>query len=624
MKLNYPNYVKMSGEFFQDCNNLSEEYESYVKCLNTLTDNGVQSGTLHNELAIYASYVSKVPELVKTISQKMKMLIIAYLADMNQAQNWGGEYILYKECYAGTRNYSDESFRSMRLDCDDLDSDANIFEEISDWTENLVAKAFKFIGEIFLWDAAKIRYCVMEINDITKKQLDDIQNRLHAQEDNYYTKAVNLLTCVSQLKVYISTLNRAVMSEVADFSMKPFTLQLDRLFMNIVETLDEISVEDEYNQKAIEAFIKTDDVEKFFDECKTIIIEFITNLAGLDMKSLDFWIISITQMFDGASKEMMGWIRELFGEDYGYDTYLYDNEMMKLFDEMTETKSFEDAEYNQILSDYKTFMKLLNKGGDALEKYLRECRNQNGDLLLDKRTRNYKYFKAFIKQFGNAENIMKYGTDIVEMLAAFTAEYEKNLEVLNVIIDDCSPDSEMGKSLARIKLRYENRFENAAMILKDKLGEWGNDVVKELLKDKKFESEIFKFTKVFKIVGWVDLGIEAFGEITGLNEEAAAKIQLLTSGMEQINSAENAYKNALSEVKECDPNSSEYNKKMKDFSVSFEYYRVTIKRLFDRMAKAASGPKKDYYRYCTEELNNLSIENHESFKLKSYSEYVAA
>ena len=622
MKLNYPNYKNLNEAFRCACDNLKQEYISYIAVLNKLLKSGVQSGALHNELTVYVSYVSNVPEMIEAIAKKMKALITKYLEDMNQAQNYEGEYILYEEHYAGTRDYTDENFLQMRIDCDTIDADANIFEKIDDWAVDLVSKAFNFIGKtFFLWSARDTRYFVMEINDITKAQLADIQTKLHTQEMYYHSNAIDLLLCISQLKAYIAVLNSAVMCDVESFSIKPVKVELDSLFKDITETLDKIYVDNGSSWKAIDAFIKTDNVESYFDKYKVIITNFLTDMSDLELNDMEFWKITISQMFDIALNEMMGWVRKLFGDDYDYNTYLYDNEMMKLFDEMAKTKTFEDTEYDDILSDYKEFMGLMVKYGDEWEKYLTSHRDKNGDLFLDKRTKNYEYFEKFFKQFENAENILKYGTDIIELLAAYTAEYEKNLEILNVIIEDCEPGSEMEKSLERIKLRYESSWENAVALFKDKIVELGDGEVKKWLKN--IKSKSFKFVNVFKIVGWVELAIDVTGEVTGISEETQAKLQLMTFGWDQINSAESAYRNALEKVKSCNPESEEYVQCLKDFAVSFEYYRLSLKRLFDKMSKAATGDKKEYYRYCAEHLDDLNIENYEVFELKSYEDYIS-
>ncbi|MBR4287069.1 MAG: hypothetical protein IKT55_05125 [Clostridia bacterium] len=625
MKLNYPNYRKLSENFVKESENIKSEYLAYAKCLKQLTKNGVQSGKVHNELLIYTSYVEKVPELIDAISKKMKAFFPAYLDDMNAAQKFDGEYILYEENYTGTRDYTEENFKIMEIDCDNTSSDANIFEKINDWGEDLVASAFKFIGDIFnAWDARDTRFLVMEISDITKKQLKDIKENLHAAQAYYLVNAINIHNCVIDLNNYISVLNEISGSDIGSFSMTTFALRLSKYYNDIYDTLEDVYVDEGISWKAVEKFIKTDNVEEFFDKYSVEVKEFLEDLSSMDMKDKEFWLMTISQLFDVAIREMMGWARKLFGEDYDYETYLYDNEMMALFDQMAKTQTFEDSNYKEILGDYQEFMSLIKKYGDKWEEYLTGMRDENGKLLLDKRTKNYRYFKEFFQQFENAENIIKYGTEIVEVMAALTADYEKNLEILNTVIDDCDPNSEMAQSLARIKLRYENSWENCASILKEKVNEWGDDLVKELLKSKQLQSKVFKFTNVFKVVGWVELAIDVVNETTGLGEESQAKLQLLTMGYNQIWSAEEAYSNALAEVKACDPNSEEYQQCLKDFAISFEYYRTTLKRLYDKMALASSGDKKDYYRYCAEKFEQLDLENYENFNVKTYEEYIAA
>jgi len=626
MKLNYPKYEKLSEVFLKENENIKKEYLSYAECLNRLTKNGVQSGKVHNELLIYTSYVEKVPEMIDAISKKIKACFPAYLDDMNAAQKFEGEYILYEENYTGTRDYTEEGFLQMQKDCDSIDSDANVFENIGDWWEDLIYGLLGFVGKAFnWWDARQTRYYLMEVNDIAKKQLNDIKDNLHAAQAHYLLSAMSIHDCIVDLKQYISILNEINGCDVGNFSMTTFALKLSKIYNEIYDTLDEVYVDEGISWKAVEKFIKTDDVEEFFDRYSVEVKEFLADLSSMDMKDKEFWLMTISQLFDVAIREMMGWVRKLFGDDYDYETYLYDNEMMALFDQMAKTTTFEDSEYKDILKDYQEFMELIKKYGDKWEEYLTGIRDEKGKLLLDKRTKNYKYFKEFFQQFENAENIIKYGTDMVEIMAALTADYEKNLEILNTVIDDCDPNSEMAKSLARIRLRYENSWENCASILKEKVNEWGDDFVKEVLKLKQLnKSKIFKFTNVFKVVGWVELAIDVVNETTGLGEESQAKLQLLTMGYEQIWSAEEAYANALAEVKECDPNSEEYQQCLKDFATSFEYYRLTLKRLYDKMALASSGDKQDYYRYCAEKFEQLNLENYEHFDVKTYEEYIAA
>jgi len=626
MKLNYPKYEKLSEVFLKENENIKKEYLSYAECLNRLTKNGVQSGKVHNELLIYTSYVEKVPEMIDAISKKIKAFFPAYLDDMNAAQKFEGEYILYEENYTGTRDYTEEGFLQMQKDCDSIDSDANVFENIGDWWEDLIYGLLGFVGKAFnWWDARQTRYYLMEVNDIAKKQLNDIKDNLHAAQAHYLLSAMSIHDCIVDLKQYISILNEINGCDVGNFSMTTFALKLSKIYNEIYDTLDEVYVDEGISWKAVEKFIKTDDVEEFFDRYSVEVKEFLADLSSMDMKDKEFWLMTISQLFDVAIREMMGWVRKLFGDDYDYETYLYDNEMMALFDQMAKTTTFEDSEYKDILKDYQEFMELIKKYGDKWEEYLTGIRDEKGKLLLDKRTKNYKYFKEFFQQFENAENIIKYGTDMVEIMAALTADYEKNLEILNTVIDDCDPNSEMAKSLARIRLRYENSWENCASILKEKVNEWGDDFVKEVLKLKQLnKSKIFKFTNVFKVVGWVELAIDVVNETTGLGEESQAKLQLLTMGYEQIWSAEEAYANALAEVKECDPNSEEYQQCLKDFATSFEYYRLTLKRLYDKMALASSGDKQDYYRYCAEKFEQLNLENYEHFDVKTYEEYIAA
>lgn len=613
MKLNYSHYNDFLKKYSEALTTLKTEIESYISYIESCTKSGVISGAIHDELLIYTDHVKKTPELIVLLSEKIDNVVKNYLADMNDAQCRNGKYILYAKHYCDTRNYTDENFDSLESICDSSDHDANVFEIISDIGENVLAGVINYLGNTFSWfNARQTQYLVMEKNDITRTKLREIQLDLKNTESYYRNIALDLAEHVDLVYRYISTLFEIMSSDPNGFSMDNFAPRLSLLREEIINGLNSIDVDATITDADIKEFAELDNAEDFFKDQSDVIYDYLAKLSQTEWYDWDFWKMVIMEQFDIASHKL----RYLFGNDYDYDDYLRDRDTLNLINEVAETKEFDDRIEKEILDSYKIWMTYIEKHGDGWELILDGVKGENGKLLLDKRTRKYKIFKETFDQFERAGEITDYGIDICEVVAHLCADYEKNLAMLDSLERNFAAEGDMADSIARIRSEYEKSFDSIALMIYNKASQYGEKFIKKNI-DKLLN------ISVFQVVGVIQLGIEATGTITGMGADSQAMMQLLSGGYDQMNSAKTAYENSLAALNACSPDSENYAACVEDFKNCFNYYKVTMKRIYEKMALTCTGKESDYYEYCANELDDLTIKNHDRFDIMTLEEYLA-
>ncbi len=611
LRINYTNYREFSTQYKKDLSEIYDALSALSDALLRLCNYGVISGTIHDELIIYHGYVKQVIGIVEEVEKTMESLLEKYLDDMNEAQAISGKYILYDKEYPDLRDYTQENFDKMANDCDSTDHDANIFEQINDWGEDVVSTVFNFIGKTFnLFNARQTQFLVMEVNDITVRRLKEIQMRINNCEDKYASKIDKLNNTLDTLNKYLVVLREGIEWKNGEFSASGLSHKITLLYNEMVQTIDEVKLDLIVSDEDILRFLELEYPEKFFSDSSSEIYSYLSDLSEMDLSDPAFWGIIVTQMFGVAQQRL----KELF-TDYSFEDYLMDKEMLEVLDDMAgREKVYDDTAKEKTVTTLEKLMGLVEEFGDSWGEYLNTLRDENGKLLLDKRTKEYKAFKAFFDQFGSAEKILKYGGDVCEILAKYIVDYDECKEILETLKVKCADDAEMMESLERIGKVYDRSWEAIAKDAFDKVIEYGESYIEKNI------DEAFNVS-IFKVVGYVEMGIDVGGKITGISEDSLAKMELLATGYDQMNSAKQAYESALIELQSCDSASDNYQQCMKEFEHSFEYYRVTQKRQFERMGKAENGLKGEYYRYCSQELDQLSLNNFEDFKLMTLQEY---
>lgn len=612
LRINYSDYEDFLEQYAKQIGDTRGALECLDLRLADLLVNGVVSGKIHDELTTFREYTGKAAKKVDEIIDTMNRLIQEYLDQMNDAQCIKGKYILYKKEYPDTRDYSDAYFERLQSICDSTKHDANWFERFNDWGEDVVAGAIGWIGDKLNWfNVRQTQYLVMERNDITRHQLQDIQERLAKREVDFTAKADALRSVMMVLNQALYHLAQAVTWKDGNFSMSEYTTMLSRLFGQMDNLLTAIRIGAVYTREDIARFLELEHPENFFKDSSDQIYDYLAELSQLEISDGETWGMILTQMFTIASKELTG----LITGDYDYQKYLMDTEMLALLDEMSKRESlYEGTAKETAMKTYKTFMEYIEKYGEYWEQQLEGVRDENGKLILDRRTTEYKAFKAFYEQFGNAATILDYGMDLCEIVAKYVADYEKNLEILATLEVQCAGNEAMAESLARIRQVYEKSWDAIAKDVLEKLLKLEGDCCKAYLVE-------MTGTSVFGILAAIKWGIDIIGNITGISQASLARLQLLNSGHDQLNTAKTAFEQALAALQAADPNSAEYEELSKEFARCFEYYRVTQKRLYEKMGEASSGVEGAYYRYCAEELDDLTLHNFDDFELMTMEEY---
>lgn len=616
MKINYGQYESFSENFVTAVSSLGESLTNYANALESFSSSAVKSGRIHDELIVFSGYVKKLPDMIGEVQKELVDLVEAYLMAMNEAQMVEGEYIVYPAAYSETRDYTEAAFSDMVTRCDQAVYNWGLLEAISDNADNLVAKIVNYLGTACEWfNVRQTQILVMEINDINKNTLLDIRGRLVASESEYQGKALALCESIETMATYVETLTKAIEGNPNSFSMADFSSKLDSLYNDMVNKLEEVELDEAVSIEAIVEFVQMEETDRFFNDSSETIRKY---LREIPLTFVEFVVPSMLfQMFEIAKKTVVGW---LVDGDYEYNEYILDQEMLAIIGEVSEQEQFDETETKKIVNRLEVFLEYMTKFGDQWEKQLEGKRFPDGTLILDKRTTDYKMFKSVLDSVGDAKKIIKYGSDWCSTLANLIYSYDRDLEILNSVEEGYAVNQSMIDSMNRIRGLYEKKMESILETIAETAIGHGLDALKKvdeyLLKNK---WEMLPFSTV----GTIETTIDVIGNVTNLSQETKAQYELATYGYDVLQASENAYLKSLSALQNCSPDNANYQKCVEDFKRSFECYRVTQQRMFEKMRVATQGDQSDYYRYCAEEMSRLSLDNHESFGLLSYEEYMA-
>lgn len=612
MKIHYGYYKEFYREYKKNLDEIRTLVENYIIEIDDLLANGVIAGRVHDELNVYKTHVNKLPSLVDEISNKIEPFVTTYLDGMNEAQKVSGKCVLYRENYYYTRDYTDEAFEQISRRCDNFGCESkNILERINDWGEDILAGIFDFIGKEFnLFNVKQTQYLLMEKNDVTKKKLKGIKTNLN-QKENYFRDQIILLEeILVEIENYVNILLEVMTSDPTNFTMERFSTRLTNVYNGMIEKLHEIDFSPNITMGEIKKFLSLDQPQYFFDDQSKVIFAYLAELASTEWCDWDFWKITITQQFDIAKQKL----KYFFGSNYEYDDYIRDREMLTVIDNVVEASTFDDSLGKKALDTTKTFMEYIKKFGDEWEKHLEGVRRPDGKLILDKRTTTYKIFRETFDQFGSAKKILKYGTDLCEIVAQVSADYDNNLSVLNSFARNATADKEMLESIERIRNRYEKTLSSIGLSVYDKVSEYGIDFITSNI-DKVFN------VSVFSAVGVVEMGIDVVGNATGISDDGKAMMELLSYGHDQMFSSKTAYENSLKTLQNTPPESENYQQCVEDFKNCFTYYKTTMSSLYQKMAASSTGVESSYYGYCADTLSELTLKNYDYVKIMTFEEY---
>lgn len=610
MKIHNGVYESLSFSYCNKLRVVRNNMDAFANYLQELASTGVMSGKAHDSVVLFAGYVKQVPKLIDVLDAKFNSLIKSYIDDMNRAQRRNGEYILYDKEYVGVRDYSEEEFSYLMQICDSSDRDANIFSEIADHIANLFSRAASFLQRALSYPSVRqTQRNVMEANDITRRILRDIKNELYYQESYYSGVARNIESYIDSILQFTNLLQETVSGTVEDFMSESCVIKISDAYSDAVEKGKSLDFGERVTKADIEAFANSSDSDVFLKEQVRVIRKFLGNQANnMRWDRPDFWSAVFFQQFDIAKNR----IKYMFNKEYDYNDFLLEREMVSVIAEASDFELFDDSSEKKFLDQYGDLMKSLEKYGSNWEKYLAGARDSNGKPLIDVKSPEFTDFKKVVDSFGGAEKIIEQGTDFCDYLVKICADYSKNLSVLDAVERNFSDNEEMAECFKRLRAQYEKEFSSFCKEIYDDVADKGIDIIGEFLLGK----------TVFSLVSFAEKSYGVIGELTGEGEASEARVELMAYGYDQLESAEGSFKQSLQALRACDPSSELYDQCLKDVNVNFEYYRISQRRLFEKMANACDGTEKDYYIYCANQIDRITICNYSDYHIMSYEEYV--
>ncbi len=602
MRLHYTQYGEFSERYDHELSNIQAGIAQLSVYVKELTVIGVSSGQFHDDLEILQEKIQEIPDRIEELRTKVTGMVTHYLSDMNTAQNLNGEYILYPKDYPDGRDYSEEAFVRLRRVCESTDYDSNFLRKLSDFNDDLVARVLKWLGETFHWiDAKAIQKQVLEFNDVTKRGLDLVQRRLNDTEDRYRSVAEVFVLSLQDLYVCVELLVEAVSQSPGEFSMSGFSTRFDRLLDSMDSKLKSIRFSYENpSDEDIEAFISSGFADEFLNAEINIIYDFLDELAMMEMSDPDFWRLIVYQMFDVAEGQIL-----TRGD---FDKLVRKKELMELISVLAATYVYEGSDQEAAVNGMNAVLGAAKGKGESLYEYLNSHRDENGNLLLDGRTKEAKRFLEFLdkmEKLGVAIDGAKIGVDA---LCQMFMEYDKNLSFLDSFERNSQLSGEMQECFDELRAVYEKEVtQSSKEILMDVAEFTMNNVVYEL--------------PVMDTVGKVKDAIGILGKVTGDGARTEAQLELLIYGYDVVNSAKSAYASALEKLSNCSPDAPEYAGLMQDYENCYSIYKTSTVRIFEKMATASSGDKRDYYNYCASEISAVTMPEYGDFKLITYGEY---
>lgn len=589
--------------------NFEAMIREYYKALVSLSENEITSGKTHDALVVYIGYVQRLLGKTESFGSRFQSLTTSYIKKIDNADRY-----LYEKGGHVARDFTEEERKKLEDLTEDNDSWwSRMWDGVGDFFLNMFGK--KDVTD----PRADIEDChraLLDLNNATKKTIKDIWDAVYRVEskygmsisggvgnDDYYTS--NLAAC----SLFFYSLETAFyeMADIIDPNGKPFTVEsIENSLNNLFDDIDKyyehvisiINSDADITIEIIEDFVNNW-ASTYFNKINGVITEFLGDIGGKE-----YAMMIIFNMF-GISEDQL-----LTGDSAKHYIKI---ELMSLLDEMAESYVYDESDEKQIVSKFKEYIDLLKKYGDDWY----NAKDEKGHkLFVDGRTREGKAFKKFIDGLGGASEILKYGDDVIEVLAKYFTDYTKNSEILDAFLENASANDDMAECAKEIAELYNKELNGIIKEALNKIDEIGLEALKDLL------AESLPPAMVIKTIEKV---IDVTGEITGLGEQYQSMYDALIYN-DMYYSAAAAYDAALEKVKEAIKNGinsgEEYDKLIENLKYNFNLTKNIAVKMFKKMALASTGTKRSYYEYCAYLASEASMADQGKLELPSYEEYM--
>ena len=606
-------FKNAASEISSYCRNLESALDQYSQIVSAVASSAIISGDVHEALLLYYEYTEKLKTISAGIGEKFSRIVDSFIDDIDRADSY-----LYLPGVS-TRDFSEEEYQHLK-DCLD-DPWCSITDKFGDWIYSGILGIIDFFHfdsiKTYLQDCHRL---LLDYNDETLCGLNTIFNNVHSLDSTYGRSIAgsspieaDYYTCHFAYASLALCSVRDMMNEMASvidpakgkITPKTVRSRLNDLYLEALAYYENlIAVPDKESKPTIEEIARF--VESpWSDKCATLFIDpasdFITDLGGIEAAQMVLF-----QMFGIAKDTFL---------NNDYKSFILKKQLLNLLEGMSEADLYTGSDEQDGLNEMKVYLKYFKKYGEKAYEYLNTNRyGDDGKLILDGRTVEAKEFREFIGSLGNAINILKYGDKGIDYLSRLLVDYSKGVAVIESFETNCVNDPKMEAVVKEIKALYKKEFIAWAEEAYNQIEEAGFDLT---------VAAMSKASPVMLVVSAIDAGIGTVGNISGLGPEAKSMYSALNH-FNMSTSTENALSNAVEKMRTADPTSEEYERLAADVNNCFSLYKSNIVEMFENMAKASTGTKKAYYKYCVSQANDFSIKNYKEPAIMSYNDYVKA
>lgn len=547
---------------------------------------------------------AKVLDMPETIATSVVKIINDYLDELDSAQKINGVSILYDRSYKGHKDYTSDYFYKLERMSERADYDSGLFNSFFDILEDTFYGIAKFFGK---YDNSKERSikktheALLQYNDVTRRQVRNIKRKIEEADEKCYERLILVKDFIWNMEEYISIFKEIMLNyQNSPSSFDISTVDFASKYSVMINSYNDVLVMDTVTDEDVEEFIASEESDEFMNEQVQIIYDYLANLSQLEMSDYDFWKLVTLQMFDVAEGEIV-----TGGE---YEKFVMKKELTEMMDDLAENYVYSKSKEQEALDTVNSILKEAEKNGKTLYEYLNSIRGKDGKLILDGRTKKAKEFLNFLDSLENAQEILKYGDQAIEILSKLFIDYDKNLAFLDSFEKNAHLSDEMMDCFKKLRATYEHDLSQTIVDISRQIVENGVDVLYSI--------------SIGKMVGTVKKTIGLIGDLTGENARTAAQIELLNYGHDIVGSAQSAFLESMKKLKEASKDADNYNELMNDFKNCFAIYKNGLKRLFEKMALAAEGAQRDYFYYCSSEVSSMTLKDFSNPNFMSYEEYL--
>lgn len=603
---------------------LSDTLEQYYIILMRISEEGTRSGAAHDAVEAYLTYVQEIVDVPRQLATHFQRMARGFIDELDDADS----YLYEKGSDEVVRDYS-EWEREMLLDMVKSDEKQSWLGSIWDGVVDFfggVAEKLGFISTDVISaeeDLLSNQAILMQLNDATKSTINAIFSAVRNVDrkygrnigpsapggEDYFTSAFSAVW--SGLWQFEQTLKQMqeIVSKPGEFTADAIHSKLSASFdemRSILNEVNEITVSGEVSEKQVQKFASLREAISYFSQYSSIFSDFINDIGGWDAAKIVAY-----NLFDLADARIRGMFTK---EDYEKATIKLN--MMSMLEEMWNVPQFSDSAEKEFLDQFKSKLSEYKEECGDLYDWLLEQR-VDGKKLFDGRTKEARQFKEFLNSIGDAQKILKYGGEGVELIYRMFTDYSRCANMLESFTNNYEEGTQMYECAKEIQDLYNKKAKAWIKEIYNKAVDTGL---------KAGAAALVKEIPVVAVLSGIREAIGTIGDFTGEGQKSKAMLDALNY-YNIYTESQNAYQNALKKVQNADPNSEGYSALLSDLKNCFEMTKKSMEKAFHAMAEASTGTKKSYYQYCERQAKSAMMAGNtevvkDGLNIMSYDKYL--